>query len=84
VRRLRLAADLLRTRSVIVLLVGVALAASLTFGFVPTVFRAYAQRRVVRYDPRLLDLVSLALNAALLVALVCVGHLHRDAPEPNE
>jgi hypothetical protein len=83
-RKPRLAGGLLRTLPVIALLAGLALAAGLAFGFVPTVFRAYAERRVVSYDPRLVDLVSLALNVTLLIALVCVGRLHGDPPEANE
>ena len=66
------------------LLAGLALATSLAFGFIPTVVRAYAEQRVVSYAPMLVDLVSLGLNVALLIALVWVGRLHRDPPEANE
>ena len=82
--RPRQARDLLWTRMGIVLLTGLMLASILAFGFVPTVFRAYAEKRVVSYDPRLVDLLSLALNATLLSALFWVGHPQRDAPEANE
>ena len=82
-RRPRRARDLLWTRMGIVLLAGLALASVLAFGFVPTVFRAYSENRVVSYDPRLVDLLALALNAALLIALFWVGP-QRDAPEANE
>ena len=82
-RRPRRARDLLWTRMGIVLLTGLALASILAFGFVPTVFRAYSEKRVVSYDPRLVDLLSLALNATLLIALFWVGP-QRDAPEANE
>jgi hypothetical protein len=83
-RKSRPARGLLRPRASIVLLAGLALATSLAFGFIPTVFRAYAERRVVSYYPRLVDLVSLGLNIALLIALVWVGRPHRDPPEAKE
>jgi len=83
-RKPRPARGLLRPRAFVMLLAGLALATSLAFGFIPTVLRTYAERRVVIYNPRLVDLVSLGLNVALLIALVWVGRLQEDPREANE
>lgn len=66
------------------LLIALALAASLVFGFIPAVMRLHLEHRAVSYDPRLVDVLSLALNAALLIALVWVGRHHRDPREADE
>lgn len=83
-RRARTALVLRLMRTAPALLIGLALAASLVFGFIPAVKRVYAEGRTLSYDPGLVDLLSLALNVALLVALLWVGRPHRDAPKETE
>jgi hypothetical protein len=65
------------------LLIGIALIGGLSLGLLPVALRLYAQRRslAASYDSRLLDGLLLALNAALLVALIKVDGLgRRSAP----
>jgi hypothetical protein len=65
------------------LLIGIALIGGLSLGLLPVALRLYAQRRslAASYDSRLLDGVVLAVNAALLVALIKVDGLgRRSAP----
>lgn len=61
------------------ILIGIALAGSLWLGLIPVALRLYAQRRSLAgsYDSWLLDALLLAVNAALLVALVKVDGLRR-------
>lgn len=89
-RRVRGAAMRRARRVAPVLLIGLALAASLAFGFIPMVLHLYAEWRAGSFDPRLVDLLSLALNAALLIALLSLGRLRphrrrdREAPEATD
>ncbi len=75
-----------RGRVVTFLLIGPMLAASLAFGLVPAVMRLYAEHHGLAgaIDPRLVDLVSLALNVALLVALFRLRGLRRGSHESRE
>ncbi len=75
-----------RGRVVTFLLIGPMLAASLAFGLVPAVMRLYAEHHGLAgaIDPRLVDLVSLALNVALLVALFRLRGLPRGSHESRE
>ncbi len=75
-----------RGRVVTFLLIGPMLAASLAFGLVPAVMRLYAEHHGLAgaIDPRLVDLVSLALNVALLVALFRLRGLRRGPHESHE
>jgi hypothetical protein len=61
------------------LLVGIALAGFLWLGLIPVALRLYAQRRSLAgsYDSWVVDALLLAMNAALLVALVKVDGLGR-------
>jgi len=67
------------TRAAPTLLIGLALAGGLWLGLIPVALRLYAQRRSLAgtYDSLLADVLLLALNAALLVALVKVDGLER-------
>lgn len=53
------------------LVIGIALASVLWLGLIPVALRIYAERRSLAgsFDSRLVDLLGLGLNAALLVAL---------------
>ena len=78
----RLAVSVL-IRAAPALLIGVALVGGLSLGLLPVALRLYAQRRslAASYDSRLLDGVVLAMNAALLVALIKVDGIgRRSAP----
>jgi hypothetical protein len=61
------------------ILLGVVLTGLLWFGLIPVALRLYAQRRSLAgtYVSWLVDVLMLALNAALLVALVKVDGLER-------
>ncbi len=61
------------------LLIGIALAGFLWLGLVPVALRLYAHQRGLAgtYVSWLVDVLLLALNAALLVALVKVDGLQR-------
>ncbi len=77
-RTARVAVSVL-TRAAPTLLIGLALAGGLWLGLIPVALRLYAQRRSLAgtYDSLLADVLLLALNAALLVALVKVDGLER-------
>ncbi len=64
------------------LLVGIAVAGFLWLGLIPVALRLYAQRRSLAgsYDSWVVDALLLAMNAALLVALVKVDGLSPDPP----
>lgn len=75
-----------RGRDVAFLLIGPAVAASVAFGLVPAVMRLYAEHRGLAgaIDPRLVDIFSLTLNLALLVALFRLRGLRRGFQERRE
>ena len=61
------------------LALGLALGAGLWIGIIPLVTRLSAQHASLlhRFNPRVADVFALALNVALLVALLIVDRLHR-------
>jgi len=61
------------------ILIGIVLAGLLWLGLIPVALRLYAQRRSLAgtYVSWLVDVLLMALNAALLVALVKVDALER-------
>jgi hypothetical protein len=66
------------------LVIGLALAGVLWFGFVPLVADLHAHGRLVAttLDARVVDGIGLALNAALLIAIVAV-HNWRKGESPQ-
>lgn len=67
------------TPTVALLVVGLVLAALLWFGLVPVVMDLHAHGRLVAttLDARVVDRVVLALNAALLLAIIAGQHWRR-------
>ena len=61
-------------------LIGLVLAASLWFGVIPGVTWFFTGRQhQVRFDPKIVDLVGLLLNIALLALLAAVAGLRRQS-----
>ncbi len=72
----------LLVRAAPAILIGIALAGFLWLGLIPVALRLYAQRRSLAgtYVSWLVDVLLLAVNAALLVALLKVAGLSPDPP----
>jgi hypothetical protein len=66
------------------ILVGVALAGSLSIGFIPLIVRLHLRHRLPTFDARLVDLGVLVLNVALLLAFVTVQGLRSRRSNPDE
>ena len=78
---------IVRKGIIVFLLIGVALTAALTFGVVPAVTSLYAahHRFAGAVEPWIIDVGSLAANAALLVALFRLrGRLGESADREEE
>jgi len=75
-----------RRGAITIVLVGAALLASLTMGAVLLVTQLYAEHRgfAGAIDPRLIDLGSVAANAALLLGLFSLGAFTRESTRGTE
>ena len=76
----------MRRGAITILLVGAALLAGLTIGADLLVTHLYAEHRgfAGAVDPRLIDLGSVAVNAALLVGLFSLGAFKRESTGGTE